>query len=166
MYEEIENQAPTDQSYATPHFYKDFIFTPGYLVPTKQYLMLPTGVRRVVEIPADGQTLFQIGCAIVVFALYILASLWFVGRLITTYRDSGSLQILVSDWLQDDIPWTRVLIVLTVVLPTILTDRFIDDVINFTGFSLVFAAYFSILFLLFRKYLCFLFVRGDWPKWC
>ncbi|QNI88241.1 hypothetical protein SynROS8604_01608 [Synechococcus sp. ROS8604] len=24
MYEEIENQAPTDQSYATPHFYKDF----------------------------------------------------------------------------------------------------------------------------------------------
>jgi MscS family membrane protein len=137
-YEEIENQAPIDQSYAIPHFYKDFIFTPGYL--------LPAGVGRVVEIPAEGQTLFQIGCAIVVFALYILASLWFVGRLITTYRDSGSLQISVSDWLQDDIPWIRVLIVLTVVLLTILTDKFIDDVINSTGFSLVFAAYFLYYF--------------------
>ena len=142
MYEEIENQAPIDQPFATPHFYKDFIFTPGYLVPPKWYLMLPAGVRRVIEIPIEGQTLFQIGCAIVVFALYILASLWFVGQLITTYRDSGSLQIPVSDWLQDNIAWTRVLIVLPVVLLTSLTDKFIDDVINFTGFPLIFATYF------------------------
>ncbi len=167
MYEEIENQAPIDQPFATPHFYKDFIFTPGYLVPPKWYLMLPAGGRRVIEIPIEGQTLFQIGCAIVVFALYILASLWFVGQLITTYRDSGSLQIPVSDWLQDNIAWARVLIVLPVVLLTSLTDKFIDDVINFTGFPLVFATYFFyIIFLLCRKYLCFLFVRGDWPKWC
>lgn len=48
----------------------------------------------------------------------------------------------MSDWLQDNIAWTRVLIVLPVVLLTSLTDKFIDDVINFTGFPLVFATYF------------------------
>ena len=109
MYEEIQNQPSVNQPFATPYLYKDFIFTPGYLVPPKWYLMLPAGIRRVIEIPIEGQTLFQVGCAAVVFALYLLVILWLVGQLIATCRDSESLQIPVSGWLQDNIAWTRVL---------------------------------------------------------
>ena len=142
MYDEIQNQKPVEQPYATPYFYKDFIYTPGYLVPPKWYLMLPARIRHVIEIPIEGQTLFQIGCAIIVFAFYLFVGLWLVGQLITTYRDFGSLQIPVSEWLQDNIAWTRVLIVLPVVLITYLTDQLIDNVINFTGLPLIFATYF------------------------
>mgnify|MGYP002628206138 FL=1 len=142
MYEEIQNQPSVDQPFATPYFYKDFIFTPGYLVPPKWYLMLPAGIRRVIEIPIEGQTLFQVGCAFVVFTLYLLVIFWLIGQLITTYRDSESLQIPVSDWLQDNIAWTRVLVILPIVLLTYLTDQFIDNVINFTGLPLVLAIYF------------------------
>ena len=142
MYEEIQNQPTVDQPFATPYFYKDFIFTPGYLVPPKWYLMLPAGIRRVIEIPIEGQTLFQVGCAFVVFTLYLLVIFWLIGQLITTYRDSESLQIPVSDWLQDNIAWTRVLVILPIVLLTYLTDQFIDNVINFTGLPLVLAIYF------------------------
>ena len=142
MYEEIQNQPSVDQPFATPYFYKDFIFTPGYLVPPKWYLMLPAGIRRVIEIPIEGQTLFQVGCAFVVFTLYLLVIFWLVGQLITTYRDSESLQIPVSDWLQDNIAWTRVLVILPIVFLTYLTDQFIDNVINFTGLPLVLAIYF------------------------
>ena len=35
MYDEIQNQPQVNQPFATPYFYKDFIFTPGYLVPPK-----------------------------------------------------------------------------------------------------------------------------------
>ena len=142
MYEEIQNQPSVNQPFATPYFYKDFIFTPGYLVPPKWYLMLPAGIRRVIEIPIEGQTLFQVGCAFVVFTLYLLVIFWLIGQLITTYRDSESLQIPVSDWLQDNIAWTRVLVILPIVLLTYLTDQFIDNVINFTGLPLVLAIYF------------------------
>jgi MscS family membrane protein len=142
MYDEIQHQPPIDQPYATPYFYKDFIFTPGYLIPPKWYLMLPAGIRRVIEIPIEGQTLFQISCAIIVFGFYLFVSLWLLGQLIATYRDSGSLQIPVSDWLQDNVAWTRVLIVLPVVLISSLTDQFIDNVINFTGLPLAFSTYF------------------------
>ena len=142
MYEEIQNQPSVNQPFATPYFYKDFIFTPGYLVPPKWYLMLPAGIRRVIEIPIEGQTLFQVGCAFVVFTLYLLVIFWLIGQLIATYRDSESLQIPVSDWLQDNIAWTRVLVILPIVLLTYLTDQFIDNVINFTGLPLVLAIYF------------------------
>nr|WP_272129785.1 hypothetical protein [Synechococcus sp. AH-551-E11] len=142
MYEEIQNQPSVDQPFATPYFYKDFLFTPGYLVPPKWYLMLPAGIRRVIEIPIEGQTLFQVGCAFVVFTLYLLVIFWLIGQLITTYRDSESLQIPVSDWLQDNIAWTRVLVILPIVLLTYLTDQFIDNVINFAGLPLVLAIYF------------------------
>ena len=142
MYDEIQNQPGISQAFATPHFYKDFIFTPGYLVPPKWYLMLPAGIRRVIEIPIEGQTLFQIVCGAIVFSLYLVVSLWLVGQLIGTYRDSGSFQILVSVWLQDNIAWTRVLIIFPVVLLTQLTDQFIDNVINFTGLPLIIATYF------------------------
>lgn len=104
--------------------------------------MLPAGIRRVIEIPIEGQTLFQVGCAFVVFTLYLLVIFWLIGQLITTYRDSESLQIPVSDWFQDNIAWTRVLVILPIVLLTYLTDQFIDNVINFTGLPLVLAIYF------------------------
>ena len=142
MYDEIQNQPQVNQPFATPYFYKDFIFTPGHLIPPKWYLLLPAGIRRVIEIPIQGQTLFQIGCAAVVFALYLLIILWLVGQLITTYRDSESLQIPVSVWLQDNIAWTRVVIIFPIVLSTYLTDQFIDNVINFTGRPLVLTTYF------------------------
>jgi MscS family membrane protein len=158
MYEEIQNQPSVNQPFATPYFYKDFIFTPGYLVPPKWYLMLPVGIRNVIEIPIEGQTLFQVGCAFVVFTLYLLVILWLVGQLITTYRDSESLQIPVSDWLQDNIAWKRVLGIFPVVLLTYLTEQFIDNVINFTGLPLVLATYFfHIVFYLTASIFVFIF---------
>jgi MscS family membrane protein len=161
MYDEIQNQPQVNQPFATPYFYKDFIFTPGYLVPPKWYLMLPAGLRRVIEIPIEGQTLFQIGCAVVVFALYLLVILWLVGQLITTYRDSGSLQIPVSAWLQDNTAWTRVVVILPVVFSTYLTDQFIDNVINFTGLPLVLATYFfNIVFYLTASVFVFYFLEA------
>ena len=123
--------------------------------------MLPAGLRRFIEIPIEGQTLFQIGCAAVVFALYLLVILWLVGQLITTYRDSGSLQITVSAWLQDNTAWTRVVVILPVVFLTYLTDQFIDNVINFTGLPLVLATYFfNIVFYLTASVFVFYFLEA------
>ena len=142
MYHEIKNQLPVGQPYETSHFYKDFIFTPGYLVPPKWYLMIPSGIRRVIELPIEGQTLFQIGFAIVVFIFYIFASFWLIGLLISTYRDSGSLQIPTSQWFLDNLPWARVLIIFPILLLTDLTKQITVNVINLSGFPLVFAVYF------------------------
>ena len=68
--------------------------------------MPPAGIRNVIEISIEGQTLLQVGCAFLVFTLYLLLILWLVCQLITAYRGSESLHIPFSDWLQDNIDWT------------------------------------------------------------
>ena len=136
MYDEINGQPIIEQRFSTPHFYSDFIYTPGYLVPPKWYLLLPGKVRTVIEIPIYDQTLFQVVCGLIAFSLYVFLVLWLISQLVGTYRDSASLQI-PSVWLQDNIAWTRVFIVFPVVLFTRITESFIDNVINLTGTPLV-----------------------------
>ena len=136
MYDEINGQPPIEEKFSTPHFYSDFIYTPGYLVPPKWYLLLPRKFRDFIEIPIFEQTIFQVVCGLIVLGLYVFLVLWLLSQLVATYRDSTSLQI-PSAWLQDNIAWTRVFIVFPVVLFTQVTESFIDNVINLTGTPLI-----------------------------
>ena len=136
MYGEINGQPTIEDKFSTPHFYSDFIYTPGYLVPPKWYLLLPRKFRDFIEIPIFEQTIFQVVCGLIVFGLYVSLVLWLLSQLVATYRDSTSLQI-PSAWLQDNIAWTRVFIIFPIVLFTQFTESFIDNVINLTGTPLI-----------------------------
>ena len=146
MYDEINGQPAIEEEFSTPHFYSDFIYTPGYLVPPKWYLLLPRKVRDFIEIPIFEQTIFQIVCGVIAFSLYVFLVLWLISQLVATYRDSASLQI-PSVWLQDNIAWTRVFIIFPVVLFTQITEGFIDNVINLTGIPLIFSTSFFYIIL-------------------
>lgn len=70
MYDEIRDIPVIAQPFATPRFYADFIYTPGYLIPPDWYLALPLQWRRVLEWPIGDQTLFQVVSAAVFIGLY------------------------------------------------------------------------------------------------
>lgn len=140
MYAEIKDLGGISQPFATPHFYRDFIYTPGYLVPPKWYLMLPLSLRRWMEVPIYDQTLFQIAMAAVVISILAFCLVWLFGRLSATYRDD-----LIDDkeaiWLRDSLAWQRALVVLPSLPLTGLAEFIVDDVINFTGLPLVVSTY-------------------------
>ena len=145
IYEEIRGQPVLDQPFATPDFYPDFIYTPGYLAPPQWYLRLPPKLRRVLEMALDGQTLLQIVATLATLLLYGWLLLTLVRRLLHTYRyrqsDSERSASPCRPWHQDNVAWYRVLLVLPVLPLTRLSDAFLDDYVNFTGMPLVVVTY-------------------------
>ena len=142
MFQEIRQKPVVEQPFATPNFYTGFIYTPGYLAPPKWYLRLPQGVRNLVEVSVDGQTLFQIAATALTLLLYIWLLLTVFRQLLHTYRYWQNTDRTASrPWHQDNVAWFRVLLTLPVLPLTRLSDLFIDDYVNFTGAPLVAVTY-------------------------
>ena len=143
MYGQISGQPVVQQPFATPEFYRSFIYTPGFLVPPKWYLRLPPGLRRFLELPLDGQTLLQIVATLSVLILYGWILLVLFRRLLQTYRylqaDADPFQ--KRAWHQDNLAWYRVLLLLPILPLTRFSEIFIDDYVNFTGTPLVVVTY-------------------------
>jgi len=140
MYAEIKDMPVVSQAFSTPLFYRDFIYTPGYLVPPKWYLMLPLALRSWLEVPIYDQTLFQVAMAALVIALLAFCLVWLFGQLAVTYCDE-SVEDQEAIWLRDSLAWRRALVVLPALPLTRLSEFIVDDVINFTGFPLVISTY-------------------------
>ena len=141
MYQEVKGFPVVDQPFATPYFYQDFIYTPGYLVPPGWYLSLPRSVRDLIEVPISDQTLFQIVCALLAIVLYLAVLGWLARFMLLTYRDSLADETPTQLWHRDSLAWRRVLLVLPILPLTRFTEVFIDDVVNFTGLPLVVITY-------------------------
>lgn len=141
MYQEVKGFPVVDQPFATPYFYQDFIYTPGYLVPPDWYLSLPRSVRDLIEVPISDQTLFQIVCALLAIVLYLAVLGWLARFMLLTYRDSLADETPTQLWHRDSLAWRRVLLVLPILPLTRFTEVFIDDVVNFTGLPLVVITY-------------------------
>lgn len=141
MYQEVKGFPVVDQPFATPYFYQDFIYTPGYLVPPAWYLSLPRSVRDLIEVPISDQTLFQIVCALLAIVLYLAVLGWLARFMLLTYRDSLADETPTQLWHRDRLAWRRVLLVLPILPLTRFTEVFIDDVVNFTGLPLVVITY-------------------------
>lgn len=124
------------QPFATPNFYRSFSDTPGFLVPPKWYVRLPTSLRQLLESPLAGQTLLQLLLAAAALLLYGSLLLLLFRTLLSTYRYVQTDRANRS-WQQDNLAWFRVLLVLPVLPLTRLCDLFIDDLVNFTGELLV-----------------------------
>jgi MscS family membrane protein len=182
-YEEIRDYPPIRQPFATPHFYHDFILTPGYLVPPDWYLRFPRSWRSVFEIPVLDKTLFQVVCAIAVISIYLLAAGWLIRLLVDSYRDrplGDSLPAKPGPWVQDGIAWRRFFFILPVLPLTRLAEYLIDDEVNFTGLPLVVVTYaFYVIWFVTAGLVVFLFfealgrtgsefltrVRGSGSEW-
>lgn len=145
MFGEIRQQPRKDQPFATAGFYTGFIYSPGFLAPPKWYLRLSPELRRILEIPLDGQSLLQIIATLATLLLYGWILLLLVRKLLHTYRywqnESERTAALGRNWYQDNVAWYRVLLVLPMLPLTRVGDLFIDNYVNFTGLPLVVVTY-------------------------
>ena len=164
MYQEIRDFPVVDQPFATPVFYRDFVYTPGYLVPPAWYLALPRNVRDLIEVPISDQTLFQIACAALAIVLSLLFLAWLGSFMLQTYRERASQAPEGDPWNQDRLAWRRVLIVLPILPLTRFTEVFIDDVVNFTGLPLAVITYalYVIWYLTAGVFMFFVFEAVGW----
>ena len=152
MYQEIEGEAEGLKGvpFATPDFYRNFIRTPGHLVPPKWYLTMPSWLHELIEVELfAGQTLFQLVFTALIFIVYLFILFVLVSKLFSSHFDyeknrsklSASEQ-LEGVWKEDEIAWKRVLLVAPVLPLTTLSSIFVDDYLNFTGIPLVVTTYF------------------------
>ena len=141
MYGEIREFPVVQQPYATPHFYKDFILTPGYLVPPDWYLSWPRSWRTFLELPILEQTIFQIGCAVLIGAIYFSLIFVLLRQFLLTWREPAASTRRLSPVLQQRMAWRRFLLILPLAPLTGFAEYLIDDVVNFTGLPLVAITY-------------------------
>jgi MscS family membrane protein len=143
MFKEIEDRNVIIQPFATPTFYKDFINTPGFLLPPQWYLRLPPRLRAFLEISFYEQTIFQISAATITFAIYAYLLCVLLLRLLRSYRDSdGQARPEGIGWNLDNLAWRRVLLLLPIPPITWLCNQFTNNQINFTGPPLIASTYF------------------------
>ena len=151
MYDHIRFQAEdlAAEPFVAGTFYQDFIHTPGHLFPPKWYLMMPQGLRRLLEAETFlGETIFQVSLSLIAIAFFVIVSLKLLQQLLLSYRDAMPLrEDSARLWTLDVIAWKRVLIVFPVLPLAKLTELFVDEYLNFTGAPLVvFTVSFEILF--------------------
>ncbi len=143
MFKEIEDRKVIIQPFATPTFYKDFINTPGFLLPPQWYLRLPPRLRAFLEISLHEQTILQILAATIVFTIYAYLLCILLLRLLRSYRHSdGQARPQGISWTLDNLAWRRVLLLLPIPPITWLCNQFTNTQINFTGPPLIASIYF------------------------
>jgi MscS family membrane protein len=162
MYEEISTLPVRSTPFTTPGLYDFYSLTPGYLVPPKWYLRLPSNLRQLIEVQIWGQTLFQILFSLLTISLLLLIIAWLGRRLIGTYRDPASSKSGEPSWLQaDNIAWWRVLLMVPILPLTRLSLITVDSTINITGTPLVVATFgFYIIYFLSASVLAYLFFEA------
>jgi MscS family membrane protein len=145
MFDNIRGLPEINQPFASPNFYANFIYTPGFLSPPLWYVKLPLKLRGFLEMALDGQTLLQIISALVVLVIYGVFLVFLLKRLLHTYhywqgegerRGTGR-----SSWFQDHISWYRVLLSFPLLPLTRFSEVVIDDFINVTGVELLVVTY-------------------------
>ena len=142
MHAEIEKLDVVDQPFATPSLYEQFIYTPGYLSSPKWYLKLPARLRQILAIPFADQTLLQILATLLTLVVYVLVLVLLLRRLLRTYRYmQPGLELKTRPWHYDNKAWYRVLLVLPIMPMTRLSEVFIDQYVNFSGWLLVIITY-------------------------
>ena len=165
MYDHIRFQAEdlAAEPFVAGTFYQDFIHTPGHLFPPKWYLMMPQGLRRLLETETFlGETIFQVSLSLIAIAIFLLVSLKLLQQFLLSYRDAPPLkEDSARLWTLDVIAWKRVLIVFPVLPLTKLTELFVDEYLNFTGAPLVvFTLSFEVLFFAICVVFAFLFFEA------
>ena len=162
MYQEVKGLSSRQTSFSTPDLYTFYSETPGYLVPPKWYLRLPTGLRRIIEIQIWGQTLFQILFTLITIAIEALIVIWLSRRLLATYRyqqDTDNASRIHLD--ADNIAWIRVGLVIPILPLTRLSSAIVDGYLNITGEPLVVVTFgFYIIYFLTAGALSFLFFEA------
>ncbi len=141
MYGEISHYPIVAQQFATPSFYKDFIHTPGYLVPPDWYLRLPRAWRHAFEVPILEQTLFQILCTVAILSAYFVLTFLLVRLFLATWRETAAQKRKADDRAQIRLVWQRFVFILPLAPLTKFAEYLIDDVVNFTGLPLVIITY-------------------------
>ena len=145
MYGEIRNYPVVKQPFATPEFFNDFVYTPGYLVPPDWYLAMPQQLRRFLEIPFGEQTLFQSVSVLISLLIFLAVLAWVVSLLLNTYREPSAKDSFSNAWQKDTLAWRRFLVVLPLLPITSLVKLFVNEVMNLTGLPLVVAIYFFLI---------------------
>lgn len=149
MYNQIKSLAVVQQPFATAGLYQDFAHTPGFLIPPKWYLKLPTKARTVLELSFYDQTLLQIAATVGTILLYFCVLTLLARRLIRTYRHrqiDDPCSNTRRAWLQDSIAWKRVILTLPLLPLTSISESFIDDYVNFSGTPLMASTYLFYVF--------------------
>lgn len=141
MYGEIRDLPVVEQPFATPDFYKNFILTPGYLVPPDWYLSWPESWRAFFGLPFFEQTVFQILCACLVVVIYSFIAFFLLRLFVLTWRDPANPPGVRKSLQQQRLAWRRFLIILPLVPLTSFAKYLIDDVVNFTALPLVVITY-------------------------
>jgi MscS family membrane protein len=161
MYREIRDLPVVAQPFATPNFYKNFIYTPGYLVPPLWYLSFSPALRRMIELPFWGQTIFQITCAAAALVIFLVIFLWMIALLLGTYRTRAADGEDQVPWKRDAIAWRRFFIALPILPLTRFAKYLIDDVVNVTGMPLVVLTYiFFVIWYVSAGFLAFYFFEA------
>ncbi len=167
MYKEIYPRLAemTGSKYKTPTFYKDFIHTPGHLVPPKWYVSIPTWGHDFLEQEVlGGETIFQ-----TIFGLIALITYGFALSIVGTYSlkkfaalaakerpidHSSENGLLNNSTNLASTYWKISLSIAPIVVLTKFVEIFIDDYLNFTGAPLIIITflfeiiYFSLLVFL------------------
>jgi MscS family membrane protein len=156
MYKQIRDLPVVDQPFASPGFYRGFIYTPGFLSPPLWYVKLPEKLRGFLEAALDGQTLLQIVATLATLLLYGLVLLLLLRRLLHTYRYwQGEAERAASSlrpWTQIHVSWYRVLLLFPLLPLTRFSEVFIDVYVNFTGAPLLVVTY--------LLYICYFIAAG------
>ncbi len=132
--EKLAESLPSSK-YITPHFYLDFVHTPGLLVPPKWYASLPDGLHDFFEIEIIGrQTIFQVFFAFLVTIIYFFTA----SKVFIRLRKNSS---------STKSNWDKTLISFSLIPLTKFSELFIDKFLNFTGNPLIaFTFSFEILY--------------------
>ena len=141
MYDEIRELPVVQQPFATPDFYRNFILTPGHLVPPDWYLGWPESWRAFLELPFFDQTVFQIICAGLVILIYSLLSFFLLRLFVLTWRETANPLGVRKSVQQQRLAWRRLLIILPLIPLTSFAKYLIADVVNFTSLPLVVITY-------------------------
>ena len=97
MHAEIAPLPPVPQPFATPGLYDGYTRTPGFLVPPRWYMLLPGGLRSLLEISIAGETLFQLAASLLIVGLYVLLVRQLLRKLVHSYRSRR------GSWHQDNL---------------------------------------------------------------
>ena len=123
-----KNQPPL----STPNLYNHFTYTPGYLIPPKWYLKLPTRTKKILETPVGDQSILQVGATLIVACVYLPIIYLLTSRFFNTFKrrannDQNAL------WLEDNKAWRRLALIAPIPPLSIITNEFLDSKINLTN---------------------------------
>ena len=88
IYQEIdgETEGLKGVPFATPEFYRNFIHTPGHLVPPKWYLTMPSWLHKLVEVDVfAGQIFFQLIFTALIVVVYLFVLFVLVAKLFASH---------------------------------------------------------------------------------